>query len=79
MWSIGRHQGQAVECIAECFIPCIILTGSQKFGSLTAVISHGKGARQTHMLMRARCALVQRQDKPLRRELPAYDPDEWQE
>jgi hypothetical protein len=43
------------------------------------VISHGKGTSQNRTLMLARYALVQRQDKPLRYDLPAFDPDEWQE
>jgi glutaryl-CoA dehydrogenase (non-decarboxylating) len=33
---------------------------------------------QVHTLMQAEYALGRRQDKPLRRELPAYDPDKWQ-
>ena len=37
-----------------------------------------EGTSQIHTLMQAGYALGQRQDRPLRCELPAYDPDEWQ-
>lgn len=37
-----------------------------------------EGTSQIHTLMQAGYALGQREDKPLRCELPAYDPDEWQ-
>ena len=37
-----------------------------------------EGTSQIHTLMQAGYALGQRQDKSLRCELPAYDPDEWQ-
>jgi alkylation response protein AidB-like acyl-CoA dehydrogenase len=36
-----------------------------------------EGTSQIHTLMQAEYALGLRQDKPLRCELPAYDPDEW--
>ncbi|NOX61227.1 MAG: butyryl-CoA dehydrogenase [Chloroflexi bacterium] len=38
-----------------------------------------EGTTQIHELMQARYALGWRQDKPIRCELPAYDPDFWQE
>jgi alkylation response protein AidB-like acyl-CoA dehydrogenase len=37
-----------------------------------------EGTSQIHTLMQAGYALGQRQDKPLRCELPAYDPERWQ-
>ncbi|RME84765.1 MAG: butyryl-CoA dehydrogenase [Caldilineae bacterium] len=37
-----------------------------------------EGTTQIHQLMQAAYALGWRQDKPLRCELPAYDPDYWQ-
>ena len=37
-----------------------------------------EGTSQIHTLMQAGYALGQRQDRSLRRELPTYDPDEWQ-
>ena len=37
-----------------------------------------EGTREIHQLMQAGYALGYRQDKPLRCELPAYDPVEWQ-
>jgi alkylation response protein AidB-like acyl-CoA dehydrogenase len=37
-----------------------------------------EGTSQIHQLMQAQYALGYRQDRPLRCELPAYDPDEWQ-
>lgn len=37
-----------------------------------------EGTSQIHTLMQAGYALGVRKDKPLRRELPAYDADEWQ-
>jgi alkylation response protein AidB-like acyl-CoA dehydrogenase len=37
-----------------------------------------EGTSQIHTLMQAGYALGQRQDRSLRCELPAYDPDEWQ-
>jgi alkylation response protein AidB-like acyl-CoA dehydrogenase len=37
-----------------------------------------EGTSQIHTLMQAGYALGQRQDRPLRRELPAYDPEVWQ-
>ena len=37
-----------------------------------------EGTSQVHTLMQAGYALGQRQDRPLRRELPAYDPEVWQ-
>lgn len=37
-----------------------------------------EGTSQIHTLMQAGYALGARKDKPLRRELPAYDADEWQ-
>lgn len=37
-----------------------------------------EGTSQIHTLMQAGYALGARTDKPLRRELPAYDADEWQ-
>ena len=38
-----------------------------------------EGTSQIHTLMQAGYALGQRRDRPLRRELPVYDPGEWQE
>ena len=38
-----------------------------------------EGTTQIHELMQARYALGWRQDKPIRCELPAYDPEFWQE
>lgn len=38
-----------------------------------------EGTSEIHQLMQAQYALGYREDKPLRRELPAYDPDFWQE
>ena len=38
-----------------------------------------EGTTQIHQLMQATYALGWRQDKPIRCELPAYDPDTWQE
>jgi glutaryl-CoA dehydrogenase (non-decarboxylating) len=37
-----------------------------------------EGSREVHQLMQAQYALGYREDRPLRCELPAYDPDEWQ-
>jgi alkylation response protein AidB-like acyl-CoA dehydrogenase len=37
-----------------------------------------EGTSQIHLLMQAGYALGQRQDRPLRCEMPAYDPDGWQ-
>lgn len=37
-----------------------------------------EGSREIHQLLQAQYALGYREDKPLRCELPAYDPDEWQ-
>jgi glutaryl-CoA dehydrogenase (non-decarboxylating) len=37
-----------------------------------------EGTSQIHTLMQAGYALGQRQDRPLRCDLPAYNPDEWQ-
>lgn len=37
-----------------------------------------EGSREIHQLIQAQYALGYRQDKPLRCELPAYDPVEWQ-
>lgn len=37
-----------------------------------------EGTSQVHALMQAGYALGQRQDRSLRCELPACDPDEWQ-
>jgi len=37
-----------------------------------------EGTSQIHTLMQAGYALGQRQDRPLRCELPAYDPEVWQ-
>jgi len=37
-----------------------------------------EGTSQIHALMQAGYALGQRQDRPLRCELPAYDPEAWQ-
>ena len=37
-----------------------------------------EGTSQIHTLMQAGYALGRRQDRPLRCELPAYNPDEWQ-
>lgn len=37
-----------------------------------------EGTSQIHELIQARYVLGYRQDKPLRCELPAYDPEEWQ-
>jgi alkylation response protein AidB-like acyl-CoA dehydrogenase len=37
-----------------------------------------EGTSQIHQLMQAGYVLGSRQDKPLRCELPAYDPDDWQ-
>jgi alkylation response protein AidB-like acyl-CoA dehydrogenase len=37
-----------------------------------------EGTSEIHQLMQAGYALGERKDKPLRRELPAYDPDYWQ-
>ncbi len=37
-----------------------------------------EGTSEIHQLMQAGYALGLRQDRPLRRELPAYDPDFWQ-
>lgn len=37
-----------------------------------------EGSREVHQLMQAQYALGYRRDKPLRCELPAYDPEEWQ-
>ncbi len=36
-----------------------------------------EGSREVHQLLQAQYALGYRQDRPLRCELPAYDPDEW--
>jgi alkylation response protein AidB-like acyl-CoA dehydrogenase len=38
-----------------------------------------EGTSEIHQLMQADYALGYRQDKPLRCEMPAYDPDSWQE
>ena len=38
-----------------------------------------EGSREIQQLIQAQYALGYRKDKPLRCELPAYDPDEWQE
>ncbi|NLE77145.1 MAG: butyryl-CoA dehydrogenase [Chloroflexi bacterium] len=38
-----------------------------------------EGSREVQQLMQAQYALGYRQDRPLRCELPAYDPDLWQE
>jgi alkylation response protein AidB-like acyl-CoA dehydrogenase len=38
-----------------------------------------EGTSEIHQLMQAQYALGYREDKPLRCELPAYDPDFWQE
>jgi len=37
-----------------------------------------EGSREIHQLVQAQYALGYRQDRPLRCELPAYDPQEWQ-
>ena len=37
-----------------------------------------EGSREIHQLLQAQYALGYREDRPLRCELPAYDPDEWQ-
>jgi len=37
-----------------------------------------EGASQVHQLIQAGYAFEWRKDKPLRKELPAYDPDVWQ-
>jgi glutaryl-CoA dehydrogenase (non-decarboxylating) len=37
-----------------------------------------EGTSQIHQLMQAAYALGAREDKPLRREMPAFDPEEWQ-
>jgi len=37
-----------------------------------------EGSREIHQLVQAQYALGYREDKPLRCELPAYDPEEWQ-
>jgi len=37
-----------------------------------------EGSREVHQLVQAQYALGYRQDRPLRCELPAYDPEEWQ-
>ena len=37
-----------------------------------------EGTTQIHQLMQATYALGWRQDKPIRCELPAYDPEYWQ-
>ncbi|MBC7225248.1 MAG: acyl-CoA dehydrogenase family protein, partial [Anaerolineae bacterium] len=37
-----------------------------------------EGSREIHQLLQAQYALGYREDKPLRCELPAYDPEEWQ-
>jgi glutaryl-CoA dehydrogenase (non-decarboxylating) len=37
-----------------------------------------EGSSQVHELIQAGYALGYREDRPLRCELPAYDPDEWQ-
>ena len=37
-----------------------------------------EGSREVHQLMQAQYALGYRRDKPLRCELPAYDPEVWQ-
>jgi len=37
-----------------------------------------EGSREIHQLLQAQYALGYRQDRPLRCELPAYDPEEWQ-
>ncbi len=37
-----------------------------------------EGTSQIHELIQAQYVLGYRQDRPLRRELPAYDPEEWQ-
>ena len=37
-----------------------------------------EGSREIHQLMQAQYALGYREDRPLRCELPAYAPDEWQ-
>ena len=38
-----------------------------------------EGTSEIHQLMQADYALGNREDKPIRRELPAYDPEFWQE
>ena len=38
-----------------------------------------EGTSEIHQLMQADYLLGQREDKPLRCELPAYDPRQWQE
>jgi len=38
-----------------------------------------EGSREVQQLIQAQYALGYREDRPLRCELPAYDPDEWQE
>ena len=38
-----------------------------------------EGSREIQQLIQAQYALGYREDRPLRCELPAYDPDEWQE
>ena len=38
-----------------------------------------EGSREVHQLMQAQYALGYRTDRPLRCELPAFDPDEWQQ
>jgi alkylation response protein AidB-like acyl-CoA dehydrogenase len=38
-----------------------------------------EGTSEIHQLMQAGYALGKRKDKPMRRELPAFDPDFWQE
>ena len=37
-----------------------------------------EGTREIHQLMQGQYALGYREDRPLRCELPAYDPDIWQ-
>jgi alkylation response protein AidB-like acyl-CoA dehydrogenase len=37
-----------------------------------------EGTSEIHQLMQADYALGYRDDRPLRRELPAYDPEFWQ-
>jgi len=37
-----------------------------------------EGSREIHQILQAQYALGYRRDKPLRCELPAYDPEEWQ-
>jgi len=37
-----------------------------------------EGTREIHQLMQGQYALGYREDRPLRREMPAYDPEEWE-